>query len=139
MYLRRRSPYGLWERWFATFVLLTFLYGVGGCAPWGPSLLRSQARFALPPAPTPAYVLAARLTRERLLLGCAHDHPLERQVPLAYRELLLTERNVLTGGCRYSPRIAAAQHVRWVGAGGSAKRACEGSSDGPQGAQPPTP
>src|SRR6266568_9523517 len=43
-------------------VALRFLYGVGGCAPWGPSLLRSQARFALPPAPTLRTCWAAAMT-----------------------------------------------------------------------------
>src|SRR6266568_7345440 len=45
-------------------VALRFLYGVGGCAPWGPSLLHSQARFALPPAPTLRTCWAAAMRRE---------------------------------------------------------------------------
>src|SRR6266699_3862381 len=117
MYLRRRSPYGLWERWFATFVLLTFLYGVGGCAPWGPSLLRSQARFALPPAPTPAYVLAARFRLDGVM-------PVMR-VKVRWRDgyrsrindLLRRRERFPLSACRRASLITAAQHVRRGGGG----------------------
>src|SRR6266700_5625182 len=104
LYIRCRGC----ARWFAALLALRFFYGVGGCAPWGPSPLRSQARCALPPAPTPAYVLAARFKGSTASCQlCAHECPLARRVPLAYRRSPPSETSFSPTACRYASLIAA--------------------------------
>src|SRR6266567_5696400 len=80
---------------FATLLAFSFLYGLGGCAPWGPSPLRSQARFALPPAPTPRTGWAAQRGVRRARFRLSADRPLARRVPLAYRMFPPSETHAL--------------------------------------------
>ncbi len=61
----------------------TLFIRIRGLRPLGP--VAAPLRCALPPAPTPAYVLAAPLGLEFVLFRLPRDCPLAQPVPLAYR------------------------------------------------------
>ena len=149
-----RDPYG---SLFSTYS------GSGGCAPRGQSLLRSQARCALLPAPSPRDELSrpirrgfARHLRAPNVVAAALEDSVS---PVTHGDLAF--RIGADGGwilptgphpranrdpdgrpgrvCSLPSRRRRFSSSQGDGAGRSAQRACERSSDWPRGAQPPDP